>query len=101
MTMKQIKPREITTSECNTPEWDMSRWRDWRSWIENDVYERIPRSEIPAGMKTLTTRWVYFRKDDGTAKSLLMVRGDVETRRQKRAGANSYLSKKRRDGKGY
>ena len=87
LTMKQIKPRERPSSGCNTPEWDMSRWREWRSWIENDVYERIPRSEIPAGMKTLTTRWVYTRKDDGTAKSRLTVRGDVETRRQKRAGA--------------
>ena len=33
LTMKQIKPREIPAWECNTPEWDMSRWREWRSWI--------------------------------------------------------------------
>ena len=45
-----------------------------QSWIENDVFERVPDE----GQPRVTTRWILTVKDDGRRKARLVVRGLLE-----------------------
>ena len=57
--------------------------------MESEVYEKTTRAALPHGVKPIHTRWVYTVKDDGSYKSRLTTRGDVETRRDKAAGVEA------------
>ena len=86
LTMKELKPKEVHARFAVGPDWDASREKEWRSWKENEVYQKTTRSALPKDVKPIQTRWVYTIKDDGSYKSRLTTRGDVETRRDRAAG---------------
>ena len=47
---------------------------EYQSWIENDVFERVPDE----GQPRVTTRWILTVKDDGSRKARLVARGLLE-----------------------
>ena len=84
--MKELQPKVVHARFAVGPDWDASREKKWRSWKENEVYQKTTRSALPKDVKPIQTRWVYTIKDDGSYKSRLTTRGDVETRRDRAAG---------------
>ena len=79
LTMRQLRPREVSASEAKGPGWDRARDKEWSSWKTHKVYKKLPR--LPPNVKATPCRWVYCVKDDGSLKARLTVRGDIEKRR--------------------
>ena len=92
VTMRELRAKEIPARECVGKEWDDSRLREHQSWQDNKVSVRRRRSDLPRGTKVIKTRWVYTRKPDGTAKSRLTVRGDLEARHDVKEGRELVLA---------
>ena len=87
--MKQLKAKELHPRDCVGPEWDEARAKEIASWETHGVFERTTMELVPRGGKPLPVRWVYTRKDNGTAKARLTLRGDIEARRFRQAGDES------------
>ena len=92
VTMRELRAKEIPARECVGKEWDDSRLREHQSWQDNKGSVRRRRSDLPRGTKVIKTRWVYTRKPDGTAKSRLTVRGDLEARHDVKEGRELVLA---------
>ena len=86
ITMKDLKPKEIDPQFTYGKEWDDARKKEIDSFIKYNVFDRIMEWECPTNKKPIPCRWVYTRKDDGTAKARLTSRGDLEKRRYERMG---------------
>lgn len=55
--------------------WHNAEKTEYDSLIENKTWVLVPRSKLPEGRKTVTSRWVYDLKHDGRYKARLVARG--------------------------
>ena len=86
LTMRELKPKEVPKNLAVGDEWNKARHKELESFKHNRVYIRRRRQDLPHGVRPVPTRWVYTRKDDGSAKARLTGRGDLETRRNVKEG---------------
>ena len=65
---------------------DAKNGDDWKNWWnavktelhnmeEKDVWDIVPRSELPSGRKLIGNRWVFTRKDDGRYRARTVAKG--------------------------
>ncbi len=62
---------------------DSTVWREvmnkeLRAMQDLDVWEVVPRSQVPRGIRPLPWKWVYTYKDGGAAKARLVVIGSLD-----------------------
>ena len=90
------EPHVWTTQECamltmnqmflDGPEWNDAKEVEHQGFLHNKAYSWIKRAAVPEGERIWDTRFMNTIKANGTYKSRIIVRGDLESQHRMRMG---------------
>ena len=73
--MKHLKPFKKHPNDTSREKWREAIRKELKAMIDQKVYRKVKRSNLPPGRKPVGCRWVFAIKRDGRFRARLVAKG--------------------------